>query len=360
MFDHKHYIPILKARMGELAALRETTAQVRSRVNPLLEVASIPWDFDTDAPAKTIDAHLDGLANKILQAWGTDSPLFVDTVLIPDDLLLANGTHPTEWLFEQFRGLGVSAIPVTGLDRAAAYQSAIRNIAQADGRGACIRIDSDDLEQSQQFAATLPGLLSAVGVDAGNADLLIDFGDLGATQAMPYAIAAGAIIAALPLIADWRTLTLAGSAFPLNLRQFGSMTTTPTPRTDWQIWNQVLASQNLPRLPAFGDYAVQHPEPDEIDPRLMKMAAQLRYARPDDWLIFKWRNVREHGNEQFADICTALVATPDFRGAAFSWGDKYIADCAAGNASHGNAMIWRKVATNHHLAVVAEQIANLP
>jgi hypothetical protein len=177
---------------------------------------------------------------------------------------------------------------------------------------------------------------------------------------MPYAIASAAVINSLPAIKDWRTLTLAGSAFPVNLSQFTAHVPEITPRTEWRVWTQVVSNPDLVRLPAFGDYAVQHPEPSEINPKLMKMSAQLRYARQDDWLIFKGRNVRDYGHDQFTKICEGLAKMPDFRGAAFSWGDKYIADCAAGTDGPGNATTWRKVATSHHLAVVSAQLASLP
>jgi hypothetical protein len=284
----------------------------------------------------------------------------VDTVLIPDDLRLNGGAHPTEWLFEQFRTLNIQAVPVTGLTRDATFQTAIRNIAQSDKKGVCLRLEADDMERGPQLGSALLTLVSELGAIPQDVDLVVDFSDLGSSSAMPYAIASAAVINSLPAIKDWRTLTLAGSAFPVNLSQFTAHVPEITPRTEWRVWTQVVSNPDLVRLPAFGDYAVQHPEPSEINPKLMKMSAQLRYARQDDWLIFKGRNVRDYGHDQFTKICEGLAKMPDFRGAAFSWGDKYIADCAAGTDGPGNATTWRKVATSHHLAVVSAQLASLP
>jgi Beta protein len=92
----------------------------------------------------------------------------------------------------------------------------------------------------------------------------------------------------------------------------------------------------------------------------MRMSAAVRYATPNDWLILKKKNVRDHGFEQFHDIAAELVQRSEFRGADFSGGDRAIHDCAKRNSGPGNATTWRWIATNHHVETVIDQIANLP
>jgi hypothetical protein len=58
MFDHTQYVPILKGKEGEYSALRELTGSVKDLLTPLAEIPSIPYDFENDAPAKTVDEHL--------------------------------------------------------------------------------------------------------------------------------------------------------------------------------------------------------------------------------------------------------------------------------------------------------------
>jgi hypothetical protein len=113
-------------------------------------------------------------------------------------------------------------------------------------------------------------------------------------------------------------------------------------------------------LPTFGDYAIAHPLLVEVDPRLMKMSAQLRYTTDTAWLVFKERNVRDYGFEQFKGICTALIARPEYKGAAFSWGDNAISECTLTSSGPGNATTWRRIGTNHHLTMVTDQISSVP
>jgi hypothetical protein len=111
------------------------------------------------------------------------------------------------------------------------------------------------------------------------------------------------------------------------------------------------------RIPAFGDYGIQHPEPEELDPRIIRMSASLRYTTTDSWLIAKGRNVRDFGFKQFGTICRKLRRRAEYSGAGFSWGDNYISECGQGRETSGNATTWRQIGTNHHLAFVVNQIA---
>jgi hypothetical protein len=108
----------------------------------------------------------------------------------------------------------------------------------------------------------------------------------------------------------------------------------------------------------FGDYAISHPVQKELDPRTMRMSASIRYTTQENWLVVKGRNVRQYGFDQYFELCKTLVKRPEFSGKDYSWGDNYIADCAAGRTGPGNATTWRKVGTNHHLTVVEQEIAS--
>lgn len=78
------------------------------------------------------------------------------------------------------------------------------------------------------------------------------------------------------------------------------------------------------------------------------------------WLVIKGRNVRQYGFEQYFELCGALVNRNEYSGAGFSWADDYIAKCAGRESGPGNATTWRKVGTNHHLTLVARQLASRP
>ncbi len=66
MFDHRHYVPILKGKEGEYLSLRDLDLTVRIAFTPLIEVPQIPWDHQTESPAKTVDEHLRNVATRVV------------------------------------------------------------------------------------------------------------------------------------------------------------------------------------------------------------------------------------------------------------------------------------------------------
>lgn len=358
MADHLHYIPVLKARRGEFTALEALDADVRSRLTPLLEVPPIPWDFENEIPAKSLDDHLGPVSANIGRYWGVDQAFYIDFSWISEEES-SDRTHPVSSVMTELRELGAEPIPVVGASSPSGYSAAVKEVVGEDGRGACLRLDRDDLRRLSLLPSLLADISNAIGCPANEIDLILDFKDFDAGQASAIEIAAAAALSSIPDPDEWRSLTLVGGAFPLNLS--GLASGAQLQRADWDVWRTLAISRGdeHPRRPAFGDYAVQHPEPDEVDPRLMKMSAAIRYATPAEWLILKKKNVQDHGWEQFHDLSAELIQRDEYRGADFSDGDQMIEACANRSSGTGNATTWRKIATNHHIATVVDQLASL-
>src|SRR5436190_1354750 len=135
MFSDKHYVPAIKWRQGEYLALQELQDQTRDRMTPLVDIAPIPWDFEEEAPARTLDQHLSKVPAQMEASWGVERPIFVDLGLIDSDARMASGAHPADHLFAELASMGVEAIPVTGTDHDAAYQEAVRTVFRRDDQG---------------------------------------------------------------------------------------------------------------------------------------------------------------------------------------------------------------------------------
>jgi len=48
MFDHRHYVPVVKWKRGERVALRNLTSDVREKITPLIEL--LPKHFEGCTP----------------------------------------------------------------------------------------------------------------------------------------------------------------------------------------------------------------------------------------------------------------------------------------------------------------------
>jgi hypothetical protein len=361
MFGHDHYVPILKGKNGEFGALQTLTPSVRTALTPLVEVPPVDWDYIQVRPKKTIDQHLKNMGQKIEHAWGRKSRLFVDLpAWIPETERMSDGEHPLHFVFRSLRARHVDALPVVGLLRHNEYMQACRDILRQDNRGVCVRMRREDFEDFDDVGGTVGAVLGKVEAEIQNADLVFDLGSLTPDERNPDARAVIRLINQLPKLSQWQTFTLTATSFPQSLIGLPPSDSSWIPRQEWTLWRNIVCSgDQLARNPTFGDYAISHTEPPEVDPRIMRPSASIRYTCETAWLVLKGRNLRDYGFAQFHEVCRDLVQRTEYSGRQFSWGDEYIDDCAAERVGTGNLTTWRKVGTSHHLAFVADQIATL-
>jgi len=360
MFDHKHYVPILTGKLGEYLSLSVLTPDVKLAMTPLIEVPPIAWDYEGDTPSKTIDQQLSRTADNLYNNWGTDQRFFIDLFTVANEDPMADGRHPLAFVFDEARSRGLLAVPVTGIKRDADYQSAVQQAVGIDDRGICIRLVASDIS-IRQWPDDLTEFVASISLGQDDIDLILDLGPMMPGQQTTYGFVAQAFLSRLPNPAAWRSLTLAGSAFPEDASGFSQNAVGATPRTEWEVWTALSQDRgNLSRLPTFGDYAIDHPEYRDMDFRVIKRTAQLRYTAESEWLIVRGAVVQSGAASQYPSLALALSRLPQYSGPGFSWGDRYIQDCANGVARAGNATKWRQVGTNHHLTFVVRQIANYP
>jgi hypothetical protein len=351
------YVPILKGKEGEFAALETLHKNIRDSVVPLIEVPGVPYDYANQRPAKTLEEHVSNLANRLHKCWG-ERMLYIDFPWF-DEERVSNGDVALASVLDDCRAAGVQAVPVVSRGSSAEFLAAAGSYSQATDLGACVRLVVNDFEEDVDIDAELVTLLGPFGNDGGTIDLLLDLEDLS-SETSRAVLVARSIFSMITRKDRWRRIILAAASFPEDLSEVDAATVSTLPRREWQLWKTLQKRPGLlPRRDlTFGDYAIAHPVPRELDPRTMRMSASIRYTTKDDWLVIKGRNVRQYGFDQYFDLCRTLVKRPEYSGREFSWGDNFIADCAEGISGPGNATTWRKVGTNHHITLVATTLAN--
>jgi hypothetical protein len=354
------YVPLLPAKRGELTALRDSTPAVLQAIRPVIEIPPSKWDWEEDAASETIDQQIAAAVIALPKYLGALPGFFLDLPNLADGALLQTGQHPVTEILAKVRASNLQATPVTGPDRDSAYRAAVR--ASLDDKGAMVRVRSSHLGPAT--TTTLLGdELAALGLSADHVDLLID---LGRIQTDPSILALG--VAAILRHArvtehSWRSITVASGGFPESMAAFSGVGKWAAERHDRALWVAVRSQlQAGERVPWFGDYGVQVPNPEAVDPRLMTMSANIRYTLEENWLVLKGRTISgkkaKATYDEFRVLCTDLVAMPQYRGATFSEGDRYIKACADSIESPGNAEVWRRNGTSHHLAHVVNALAS--
>ena len=259
-------------------------------------------------------------------------PIYLDFPWFGEDETLSNGQTACESILAKSADLGVNAVPVVSRESTPAYLAAAKGHAASVGSGSCIRLLVEDFEEEVDLDAEVNRLMtSATPGDIGSTDLIIDLEDLGASAGRA-ALIARSVFSMIPRKDSWRRVILAAASFPEDLSDVSAATIVTLPRHEWDLWKTLQRKPAaLPRRDLiFGDYAMAHPFAKTLDPRTLRMSANIRYTTQDDWLVIKGRNVRQFGFSQYFDLCRLLVERPEYSGRLYSWGDSYIADCAEG------------------------------
>lgn len=356
-FDHFHYIPCLRWKQGEYQAVLRLANGTKKVFTPLIEVPELGWDFEEKKEKKTIDQLLIPFPKRVYEKWGA-LPCFVDVMKhIQYSNRVANGGHPENVVFTGLREKGCSAIPVIGLERDDTHLNEIGITLAKDRRGVCFRITAEQAARSS-LKTDLDYLLSKLAIASNNCDFILD---LGAPNFLPldgFVNVISTLVGGLPYLNEWRTFTILGTSFPETMAVVKEGIEI-IPRYEWQLYKKlvVIFKRAGLRIPTFGDYAIAHPNVPEMDMRIIKPAATIRYAIEDNWCIVKGRSFRDN-QKQYHELCKRLVASQNFCGADFSYGDEYIQKCSKKEAGCGILSTWRQVGTNHHIVKVTQDIAS--
>jgi len=355
-FNQCHYVPCLRWKQGEYQAVQLLSSNARQRITPLIEVAEQGFDFETGTMKKTIDQHLTPFGKRLERKWHRQ-PCFVDLHLIGPELRMADGRHPVRFVFDDLRDRKCLSVPVTGLGRDADHQQAVRQVVAKDKRGLCLRLTIDEATQPK-LKELIDALLAHVA-SPDECDLIFDLGSPNFVPIEGFAKAVEILIRRLPYLRAWRTFTLLGTAFPQSMAEIKSSPAS-IPRHEWLLYKLVATSlaQAKVRVPAFGDYCINHPKMLPMDMRRLKPSATIRYTTDSEWFIIKGPNVRDNQFGQYRGHCRSVTRHANYSGPDFSAGDKYIQGCANGSESTGNLTTWRWVGTNHHLEFVARGVAS--
>ena len=321
--------------MGEYQAILRLRDKTRRGLTPLIQIPEIGYDFKEKRLKKTLDEHLEGFVlKKIHKKWG-DSFCFVDLKLIGFSERLENGIHPVKYVFNDLRTVGCSAVPVTGLNRDSAYQQEVKDVLVKDMHGVCLRLSIEEAAKST-FAGEIDSLLSTLDINAHNCDLIIELGAPNNYEPLKdFTRAIQAIVSRIPYLEKWRTFSVLGTSLPDTMGSI-RLGVNNIPRSEWELYKELVRNLKKPnlRLPTFSDYAISHPTFSEYDMRLAKPSVKIRYTTDNSYYIVKGHNIRDDRfgkNKQYHDLSRKIIESQYYCGSEFSWGDKYIRQCAYGS-----------------------------
>lgn len=361
MFTSKHYIPILKWKRAEQTALKLLEKKHRKTITPLIQVVmpkQTPIDT-LESITSRFKSKVSDIPKTVCAVWGNE-PIFLDVSLVFTTKLRTESLLSIARLGQR---LGGRIIPVIYLSDDYPLKEAALAVAKENNSGLCLRLTCSDLDQIEKSGKDISELLSRHSLNESQIDLIVDVKEVetGDGKYEKYF----ELAQRLPNLLKWRTFTYAAGSFPENLSKCNFDEENIIPRVEWKSWKENTQNKRLKRRPSFGDYTIQYPIYKEST-QFYHPTTSIKYALDEAWLILKGKK------KQFdLYLANAQLLARDIRycGQEFSFGDKYIADKGEhfsvyiknpGIKGTGSTENWIMAGINHHLALAAYQISNLP
>ncbi|MFA6917171.1 MAG: beta family protein [Parachlamydiales bacterium] len=358
-----NYLPVIKAKLGELKALSNAKKSHLRKMLPLFEVGRIGESIRNAARFKDSDAltcdYLDEIAEKIAEVRVGQSAL-VDAFQWPADATTETGEHVLPYVYEKLESLGVDVIPVVGYDRwdSQPYRLALQGLDLSDDKYFCLRLDSHAIEDSADptfFEDQVLGILDDLSLKAGRCAILVDFGDITGTSLEDLIDQTSGIVDLLGPM-GFRFFATAGCSLPATID--GAVkkqnTTGKVIRKEMLLW-QTLRTEYPQIKWLFGDYGVRGPNTaeDVISPHTN---GKIRHTISQHFFIARGHSIQTGDKgAQMHKLAQVIVQSQHYLGDGFSWGDARILACSQGEFK-GNSTDWIAIDTNHHIAYVVAEI----
>jgi hypothetical protein len=347
MFDHQHYVPVMRMKPAELRALHALEPTLRLVTTPLLECPPRVLR-GCDTPLK-----LERRAARFVQylAGWAGQRVFLDFSMLSSHMLL-----PTlDGIAKQMTSADIRPVLVVSLKsgKDSAPTRALQHVQDRYGAAICLRLSPEELRLSRSEDLILKRL-SHFGAVPASTDLVVDRGCIDG-QSFKYEEFAELI----PWQSSWQTITCLAGSFPEDLSRLTRGKIHRLARFEWRQWRSLQSWSG--RRPAFGDYAIQHVlfrEPVAVP----NYSASIRYTVENDFVVLRGAGVLNEngpGFDQYNGWATLLLDMPEYFGASFSAGDQYVAERASNWRSSGNAQTWLQAGFSHHVTATALQVVGL-
>lgn len=346
-----HYVPILRGKAGEIHAVATVPVSLHGRFTPLVDLPRPDRPSSGEPPA--LEPYVRRFAAAIGEAWASGPRFYLECASLDGMGTFGDGTHPLHFLLgELIEGRGMRVVPVVGLGRSSAYQYAVADAVRQAGRSLALRLADADFGPG--LAVRAAEFVTSLGSAPGATDVIVDLGEVPADAVNTKTMVAAAIVRELTHGEPWRSVMVAGSGIGASAASAPAEAAVRMPRSELAVWRAVDREVPGARV-VFGDYGATGAAFTPFDPaRMRPPGAKFRYTVEEAYIVLRRR--REEGLDGFRAIAQTVRELPEFSGRDFSWGDRYIDDCAEGRSGTSNRSRWVAVATSHHITLVVRQL----
>lgn len=296
------------------------------------------------------------IPQEICLSWGDGRDFFADFDIIEP---LDNKQRFFSSFMNNSLELNLKPIPVLDPYDHANFKKQATSFSHEHLNGkVCFRIRQKDMGNIEQL---VDAFCTDYHITANNLSIIVDL--LDDTSKTDY-LKAVESLNQLKNINTYNHIIVAASAFPVDMSKINEENDT-IERTEWLNWINNYSTKKYLRYPTFADYTIRHPIYNPMAEHYAP-SATIKYTLPEKWLFLKGGKGK---NEHYLANANTLIKTTSFYGASFSAGDNFIAKKGEHFIAYrnnpkikgtGNAKQWIYAGINHHITLVADQLANFP
>lgn len=358
------YMPILKAKKGELDAIEalRSSVNIMKEMLPVFEIPFLTKKQRLTKKYSTISNPVEFfLDNNISNLSGKmqNFQMGIDISRWPPNSALESGEHILSHIITTLNNKGCNAIPVIGYDRWEddEYATTLQQLGVSQTKF-IIRLNSfafEDLIEEDPFFETIDDILASLSILPENCSVIIDFEDVTKTSIIELNEKVQKVLVALHNY-KFKFISIAGSSITSDINGM-----VPTHNSEgvvirkeikvWKAFKKFQPDLNL----VFGDYGIVNPSigDDIIAP---DANGKIRYTIDDSLFVARgYSRATGKKGAQMQDLSKRLVLSPHFKGIQFSWGDKKISECAL-EEYIGNTTNWISIDTTHHVTHAVAEI----
>lgn len=337
------FVPVLKAKKGEIDALGMLPDLSKSSIRPLLDIPR-----SDSLGASRLAEYLCSKLTSIAAAWGTTHEIMIDLSGYSPTERVRAGIHPIEHVFQVAKQLKLNAMPVTGSPRLHGpepdYLNAVSAILNRDQRGVGLRLILEEFKHPARLEIIAAETLDVLGCQASDCHLLLDLeavdrhAELGNEKSLTD-ILIKAVEAARNT--GFKSITVCGSSIPEVVGKQYNKAPCVVDRVEFAVWRKMQESGNAQGI-IFGDYGVIYPLTKDSGPS-GKPPARIRLSTLGFHHLFR------APREAYRQLSRVVVGESAFIEQAESWGKKCISGRGVGFTGMGGPAEWVARDTNCHI-----------
>lgn len=360
------YVPILKAKAGELSALMHLKGAAVEHVLPWFDISPINDDKLEKLSSQLfppIEAYLSGVAAEISTVW-KNRKILLDMPKWATNAQTEGGEHVLPFLRNELASFRVTANLVVDYVRwdDPVYANALRGAGVTGGCDFALRLvmDSDtveELSEEELVLERLTDIADALDFDPALVMVMIDFGDISNEKhTVPDLVSKSERAIDLLSRAGFKIFRLAGCSLPAFISQSVKTknSTGLVVRKEMEAWRTLIVQPGLNSL-GFSDYGIRGPNAKETG-GASNANGKIRYTIDREIFIARGYPLTEGlKGAQHQELARLVIKSGHWVDEKFSWGDQEILRCSEGEFS-GSSSDWIAIDTNHHIHSVVREV----